>query len=326
MKENAKEYLVLLYYYYTPLANAAEFTDEHLDFCLDLGLLGRIIIADEGINGTVSGTREACTRYMNFLKNDPRFSGIDFKIEESDKHTFQKMHVRYKPEIVHMGLRNKNDVKPWERTGIHIDGETFLKMKEEPETVVLDVRSNYEHKLGRFKGAITLNIDNFREFPEHIDELETLKDKRVITYCTGGIKCEKASALMLEKGFKEVYQLHGGIIQYARETGGKDFDGECYVFDNRVSVPVNTVNPTIISTCHRCGTTTARMINCANPECNSHIPFCEKCGDEMQGACSDECLKHPRKRPYDGTGYYLKNTTYIPPRKHKKQKTEGCMP
>ncbi|MBI3233505.1 MAG: rhodanese-related sulfurtransferase [Bacteroidetes bacterium] len=216
------------------------------------------------------------------------------------------MILRHKPEIVHSGLRDPKTVNPTVKTGTHVNGETFLKMKEDEDVVILDVRSNYEHGVGRFEGAITLDIENFREFPDKISELEHIKNKKVITYCTGGIKCEKASAYLIERGFKDVYQLHGGIVKYAKETGGKDFEGVCYVFDNRVTVPVNQINPKVISVCYCCGTSSTRMINCANPECNEHVPMCEECGWKMAGACSDTCKTHPRLREYDGTGYYVK--------------------
>lgn len=301
-------YHILLYYCYTPIEQAEQYTQEHYELCKRLKIRGRIIVADEGLNGTVSGTVEACKEYMNTLHADPRFAHIDFKIDESNGHAFQKLHVRYKPEIVHSGLRDPKVINPAKETGKHINGEEFLQLKEQDDVVILDVRSNYEHHVGKFKNAITLDIDNFREFPEKVKELEHLKDKKVITYCTGGIKCEKASALLLKEGFKDVFQLHGGIVKYAKETGGKDFDGVCYVFDNRVTVPVNQVNPKVISHCHLCGEPTPRMINCANPECNEHLPVCEECGWEMEGACSTECREHPRKRAYDGTGYYIKNT------------------
>src|SRR5690606_36332622 len=129
-------------------------------------------------------------------------------------------------------------------TGKHLEPHEFMARKDRDDVVVLAVRSNYEHNVGRFKNALTLDIDNFREFPEKIAELEAYKDKKILTYCTGGIKCEKASALLLKSGFADVYQLHGGIIKYGKEAGGKDFEGKCYVFDNRVTVDVNRVNPT----------------------------------------------------------------------------------
>lgn len=301
-----KPFRTLLYYKYASIPNAEKFAEEHLAFCQRIGIVGRIIIADEGINGTISGTIVQCQKYMDKLNADPILSGIDFKIDEVDELSFATIHLRYKPEIVHSGLKDKSIVDPTRKTGIHLEPVQFAEMKDQDDVVVLDVRSNYEHQLGRFKNALTLDIDNFREFPEKVKELECLKGKKVLTYCTGGIKCEKASAFLLEQGFNEVYQLHGGIVKYGKEVGGKDFDGNCYVFDNRVSVPVNTINPKVISTCRRCGTASTHMINCANADCNEHFVLCEKCGWETEGCCCESCRSSSAKRPYDGTGYYSK--------------------
>jgi UPF0176 protein len=306
------QYRSLLYYHYTPIADPEAFRLEHHLFCLSHNLLGRIIVAEEGLNGTVSGTAADCEAYMAALKADARFTGIDFKVEEVPEHVFAKMHVRVKPEIVHSSLKH---LKPYERTGKHLAPAEFKKLKDDPDVVLLDVRSNYEHEVGRFKNAVTLDIENFRDFPDKLSELEAYKGKKVITYCTGGIKCEKASAYLLEQGFEDVYQLHGGIIKYGLEEGGEDFEGKCYVFDSRVTVDVNSVNPSIISTCFRCGTSSSRMINCANATCNAHVPLCESCGDEHQGTCSDDCKEHPELREYDGTGYYQKESNGYNPLK-----------
>lgn len=294
---------ILLYYCYTGIEDPEQFREQHHLFCLELGLLGRIIIAREGINGTVSGTKDATEKYMSVMKADPRFSALEFKVEPYHTHAFQKLHVRVKTEIVHSSLRH---IDPSKRTGIHLEPEEFKAMKDRDDVVILDVRSDYEHKLGRFKNAVTLDIENFRDFPEKVQELEQYKGKKILTYCTGGIKCEKASAFLLEQGFENVYQLHGGIIKYGLEAGGEDFEGKCYVFDGRVAVDVNKVNPKVISCCYICGTPSDRMVNCANSECNKHVPICEKCGTEMEGACSPECRTHEGKRPYDGTGLYAK--------------------
>lgn len=300
------KYQTLLYYCYSAIKNAEQFASDHLQFCKSLNLVGRIIVADEGLNGTVSGSEAACKTYMDTLLADPRFAKIDFKIDEVNEPSFIKMHCRYKSEIVHSGLRDPHIINPEKKTGIHLEPEDFIRMKEDDDVVILDVRSNYEHSVGRFKNAVTLDIENFRDFPEKINELAQYKNKKIITYCTGGIKCEKASALLLHEGFNEVYQLHGGIIKYGKAAGGQDFEGKCYVFDNRVSVDVNSVNPVIISTCRNCGTHTSKMINCANPECNEHFTQCDDCGIKLDGACSEACQSHPRKRIYDGTGYYVK--------------------
>lgn len=298
-----KDFLVLLYYCYTKIEDPELFREQHHLFCIGLNLRGRIIVSAEGLNGTVSGLRDDCEKYMNTLHADPRFAAIDFKVEEHHEQAFQKLHVRLKDEIVHSGLKH---IDPNARTGKHLEPEEFKKMKDDPDVVVLDVRSKYEHNIGRFKNAVTLDIEHFREFPQKISELERFKKKKVITYCTGGVKCEKASAFLLENGFNEVYQLHGGIIKYGLHAQGEDFEGKCYVFDNRIAVDVNKVNPSVVSHCIICGSVCDRMINCANPECNRHAPVCESCGEQLEGACSEECRTHPKKRPYNGVGYYPK--------------------
>ncbi|SDM26847.1 oxygen-dependent tRNA uridine(34) hydroxylase TrhO [Siphonobacter aquaeclarae] len=301
-----KEYRILLYYIYTPIEDTVAYRDEHHRFCIDNRLMGRVIVSAEGLNGTVSGLAEDCERYMQWLHADERFRAIQFKVEEHDGHAFHKLHVRIKEEIVNSDL----PVDPRRETGIHLEPAEFRSMLQDPDVVLVDMRSNYEHNVGKFRGAITFDMENLRELPQHVAEIEHLKEsgKKIVTYCTGGIKCEKASAYLLQQGFKDVYQLHGGIIRYGLEEGGENFDGECYVFDGRVTTSVNTVNPQVISTCYVCGTSTSRMVNCANPECNEHVTICEDCGWKMEGCCSEECRTNPKKRPYDGTGYYPKIT------------------
>lgn len=296
-------YWVLAYYYYTNIGDAEDFAYYHLKYCRQLGIRGRIYISKEGINGTISGTPSQCQVYMSDLKEDPRFEGIEFKIDPADEHAFTRLHCRYKKEIVNSGLTHIN---PNIKTGKHLRGKEVLEMMKQEDVVLLDVRSNYETRLGRFKNAITLDIENFREFPQKVHELEHLKDKKIITYCTGGIKCEKASAYLLEQGFKEVYQIHNGIIGYAQETGGVDFEGVLYVFDGRVTVPINKVNPTLIAKCIKCGTPTDRNLNCANVLCNEQFNMCEKCSNEMEGCCSEACMHSEGKRPYNGKGFYVK--------------------
>jgi len=317
MKE---EYLNLLYYCYTHIEDPEIFREEHHLRCIELGLLGRVIIAEEGLNGTLSGFKDPCEQYMKEVKEDPRFSHVEFKIEPVDQHTFAKLHVRVKPEIVHSSLKH---VKPAEKTGTYVEPSEFRKiLKEQSEdTVILDVRSNYEHHIGKFKNALTLDIDNFRDFPEKVKELENLKKKKVITYCTGGIKCEKASAYLLEQGFENVYQLHGGIIKYGIEADGEDFEGKCYVFDGRITKDLNKVNPTVISRCFVTGIPSDRMINCANPHCNRHIPMSEEGAEVYQGCCSEDCSKNVDVRPYDGSGNYQTNMNgYNPYRGSKRIK------
>jgi len=306
-----KAYQTLLYYCYSHIQDAEQYTAAHLKFCKSLDLTGRIIIAYEGINGTVSGTPKACQAYMDYIYADGRFNTTEFKIDEVDKPSFIKIHCRYKSEIVYSGLKDPSYINPTEETGKHLEPKEFAEIKDHDDVVILDVRSNYEHSMGKFKNAVTLDIENFRDFPAMINELAQYKDKKILTYCTGGIKCEKASALLLKEGFKDVYQLHGGIIKYGKEADGKDFDGKCYVFDNRIAIDVNSVNPVVVSNCGNCGKITDKMINCANPQCNKHFTQCNECGVASDGSCSDACQNHPRIRPYDGTGYYKKYRSQI---------------
>ena len=220
---------------------------------------------------------------------------------------FKKINVRIKDEIVNSGIKNKKIIQ---KRGNYIEPSEFKSILEQQseDVCILDVRSRYEYEIGKFKNAITLDIDNFREFPDAIDEIETKisKEKKIITYCTGGVKCEKASAFLKENGYKNVYQLHGGIIKYGIEENGKDFNGKCYVFDNRIVKDVNNINPNIISKCYVTGKKSDRMVNCANAECNKHIPLSDDGAKIYNGCCSEKCLKSDKVRKFDGTGFYQK--------------------
>jgi UPF0176 protein len=300
-----KTHQTLLYYWYTHLQDAEQFASAHLKFCNSLGLKGRILVADEGINGTVSGSIEACKKYMDALNNNSHFKGIEFKIDEENEVSFSKMHVRYKKEIVHFGV---NTDSLWKERGEYLEPGEWMEHMHDEDVIVLDVRNKLEWELGKFKNAVTLDIEHFRELPAHIEELNSFKKKTVFAYCTGGIRCEKATAFLKQNGFENVFHLHGGIINYGKETGGKDFDGKCYVFDKRLSVDVNSVNPMVISKCHLCGKSDTRMVNCANEECNNHFVMCEECGWKYEGCCSEVCRKNPKRRKYDGSGYYSRGT------------------
>jgi len=313
-----EKHYVLLYYCYSHIQNPEEFREQHHQLCLDLDLRGRIIVASEGLNGTVSGSKESCEAYMKAVLDDARFAKTEFKVDVNDTPAFEKLHVRVKPEIVHSSL---SEVDPTQKTGAYVEPDEFREILSagDDDTIILDVRSNYEHSIGKFKNAITLDIDNFRDFPEKVKELEQYKDKKIITYCTGGIKCEKASAYLLDQGFENVHQLHGGIIKYGLEAQGEDFEGKCYVFDNRIVKEVNTVNPSTISECYVTGEPSDRMVNCANPHCNKHIPMSEKGAEIYQGCCSEECMKNPDTRPYDGSGFYQKKMNGYNPYKGAKR-------
>jgi UPF0176 protein len=303
--DGALPFRVLLYYNFVPVPDPQQARDEQEAFCAANGLLGRILVAHEGINGTVSGPEDATQRYMDFMAQHPIFHATEFKIDSVLDHTFLKLHVRVKNEIVHMGVADLDMSQPIQNYVEPAEWREMLQAND-PDVVILDARSNYETEVGRFKNAISLDIENFRELPDKLAELEAYKDKKIYTYCTGGIKCEKVSRLLLREGFSQVFQLHGGIIRYGHEAGGEDFEGSCYVFDQRLVVPVNSVNPDAMGQCKLCDGTTEKYINCANPDCNAHILICDSCATELEGCCSEECKQNPRRRKWDGRGYYLR--------------------
>lgn len=292
-----KPYRVLLYYMYVEIDHAEEFAAEHLQFCKGLGLKGRILVATEGINGTVSGTVEQTEQYMNAMKADPRFADMVFKIDEADGHAFKKMHVRYRSELV--TLRLEDDINPNEITGKYLSPKEFYEAMKDPETVVIDARNDYEYDLGHFRGAVRPDIQAFRELPQWIREnKKNFEGKKVLTYCTGGIRCEKFSGWLVKEGFEDVGQLHGGIVTYGKdpEVQGQLWDGQCYVFDERISVPVNQVEHVIVGKEHFTGEPCERYVNCANPECNKKILCSEESEHKYLRGCTHECRVHPRNR------------------------------
>ena len=306
-------YRVLKYYAYTPIQDPAAFREAQHRCCLDLGLLGRIKVASEGINGTLSGLAKGCQAYMQALKSDPRFADLLFNITPVAAPVHHKLHVRLKKEIVHSGLPTLQPSRdPQGRC--YVKPQAFERMCQRKDVVVVDFRSNYEHRLGKFRGAVTLDIQNFRAFPAKIKALNLDKSKTYITVCTRGIKSEKGREYLKKVlGLPKVLQLEGGILDYGQATQGSAFEGSCYVFDQRLVVPINKANPTVISKCHGCQTPCARMVNCANPLCNRHLPICHDCTTKREGACSQACQCHPKKRPYNKEGYYPKSSNGYAP-------------
>lgn len=292
------EYQVLLYYHYTHIEDPVAFAQKHLADCKEIGLLGRILVAQEGINGTVSGTIEQTEAYAEMMQNDPVFEGIVFKIDSAEHHAFKKMHVRPRPELVNLSL--ENDINPHEITGDYLSPAEFMEEMQREDTIILDVRNNYEYEVGHFRGAIMPDVETFRDTPEWVLENKHLfEGKRVLTYCTGGIRCEKFSGWLKREGIGEsVGQLHGGVATYAKdeETKGQLWDGQMYVFDERLTVPINQVEHVVVGKDHFDGEPCERCINCSNPECNKKIIASEENEQKHLGGCTIECTKHPRNR------------------------------
>lgn len=290
-------YRVLLYYKYVPVEDPETFAVEHLKACKEIGLKGRILVGAEGINGTCSGTIEQTDAYMNLLKQDERFADMVIKIDEADEHAFKKMHVRVREEIVNLSLAE--DINPNELTGKRLSPEEWFKKMQEEDTIIIDARNDYEFDLGHFRGAVRPDIENFRDLPEWIrDNKEQFEGKKILTYCTGGIRCEKFSGWLVREGFEDVSQLHGGIATYGKDpvAQGQLWDGQMYVFDERIAVPINQVEQVIVGRDHFDGTPCERYVNCANPECNAKIITSEENEHLYMRSCSDECRTHPRNR------------------------------
>lgn len=294
-------YRVLLYYKYVTIDDPEQFKDEHLAYCKNLGLKGRIYVSREGINGTVSGTIDQTSQYMEDLTNIPGFEGIDFKIDEADQHVFKKMKVKHRREIVSLHLEGKNDsedVDPNTLTGRHLEPGEFREALLDEDVIVLDARNDYEYDVGHFRGALRPDIKAFHELPQWIkDNKELFMDKKVVTYCTGGIRCEKLSGWMLREGI-ETAQLKNGIHNYSTdpETQGDLWDGVMYVFDDRLTVPVNQHEHVIVGKDWFDGQPCERYVNCANPQCNEQFICSEENEDKYLRGCSEECRSHPDNR------------------------------
>ncbi len=277
---------ILLFYKFVEISDLKDLSESHLNFCKSLGINGKILLAKEGINGSVSGTKEQVEKYKKELTSDSRFKDIEFKEEISTHHPFDKMVVRIKKEIIR--LDKEIDVS---KTGKHISPREFLEMyNNNKDMIVLDTRNDYEFKAGKFKNAINPEINSFREFPNFVKNLNISKDKTIVMYCTGGIRCEKASAYMLQEGFTNVSQLHGGVINFCQQFPNTAWEGTCFVFDKRVTSRINQ-GPSKETFCHHCNSICELYTNCKNKSCNELIFICPDCEDKFHACCSKECMK-----------------------------------
>ncbi|GAB4381071.1 MAG: rhodanese-related sulfurtransferase [Elainellaceae cyanobacterium] len=228
--------VVATFYKFVSLPDAAEKRLPLLSFCQAQGICGTILLATEGINGTIAGSRAGIDATLGFLRTDPRFADLEHRESCAAKPPFNRMKVRLKREIVTLG---QPEVDPNQQVGTYVDPKDWNTLISDPETIVIDTRNAYEVEIGTFKGAHNPQTDSFREFPTYVQQqLDPQRHKKVAMYCTGGIRCEKASSFLLSQGFQEVYHLKGGILKYLEEVPPEDslWQGECFVFDYRVAV------------------------------------------------------------------------------------------
>ena len=237
-------------YKFIPITNTKSLQKLIIKYSTDLNLKGTVLISKKGLNFSIAGETESIKSFTEFLCSDKRFSDIDIKTTYNDYQPFRKMLVRIKKEIISMGV---DEIDPFISTGDKISPlELQKKLKNNEDVVLLDTRNEYEVRLGTFEQAIDLNLDSFRDFPKRVDILKNeLESKEIVMFCTGGVRCEKASALMLKNGFKNVKQIDGGVINYFKETGGAYWKGDCFVFDDRVALDKN-LKETDYVLCFRC--------------------------------------------------------------------------
>ncbi len=260
-------------YKFEPLVDPIDLVSLYQKKCDELELKGTMLISKNGINFSLAGTQQATDTIVAFLEEDNRFLNIPLKVTYSETQPFRRMKVRLKKEIISLG---RKDINPRELTGERITPKDLKNLLDNEEDVlVLDTRNEYETRVGKFENAIDLNLDTFRDFPEAIESLpEEYKDKQIVMYCTGGIRCEKASAVMMKAGFADVKQLEGGVLDYFKETGGAYWEGDCFVFDERVALDTK-LNETDYIYCYICREPLSAEEK-ASPDfkINEHCPYC----------------------------------------------------
>jgi UPF0176 protein len=228
--------IVAALYKFVTLEDFHELREPLLDACREAETFGTLLLAREGINGTIAGSRAGIDRVLAYLRSDSRLADLEHKESVDESMPFYRMKVKLKKEIVTMGVPG---IDPNEAVGTYVSPGDWNELLSDPEVLLIDTRNDYEYGIGSFRGAIDPRTTTFREFPEFVrTHLDPRKQKKVAMFCTGGIRCEKASAFMLKEGFEEVYHLQGGILKYLEEVPEQDsiWEGECFVFDNRVAV------------------------------------------------------------------------------------------
>jgi predicted sulfurtransferase len=279
---------ILLFYKYIDIKDPHKVMAEQRKLCESLGLKGRILLAGEGINGTLGGTTSSVELYKDYMNQHALFSAIDFKEGQGAADYFPRLQIKVKKEIVHLGL-NPEEITAHNAGTYITPQEAHALLAKKPENLVLlDTRNDYESRVGTFEGALIPNTKTFREFPAYIESnLEKFKDKQVLMFCTGGIRCERASAyLKLKKVAKEVYHIKGGIHRYVEQFPNGFFKGKNYVFDGRVTTHVTN---DVLTECDHCKAPYDEYTNCINAECNRQIIVCPSCTHLYHNTCSSEC-------------------------------------
>src|SRR3989344_104799 len=285
---------VLLYYEYTPIDDPKKLVEDQKALCEKLNLKGRILIAKEGINGTVEGKLEDTEKYIRLMIKDLRFRNMHFKKSEGTGSVFPKLSIKIRDDIVSSALKDLK-LNPREVSGKYISPEELHSwIQSKKEFFIVDMRNDYETDVGYFKGSILPGFENFRDLPKVLPILKDLKGKTIVTVCTGGVRCEKASGFLVQNGFKNVYQLLGGIVSYMEKYPNEDFLGSLYVFDGRVTMGFNMEDPQhiVVGRCKYCSAPAEDYYDCKNLYCvgKRHFIACSDCIKETKGYCSKDII------------------------------------
>jgi UPF0176 protein len=282
--------ITVSFYRYVIISDPATLRDDLFRQWRALNIFGRIYIAREGINAQMAVPESNWEAFLEQLYSDPRFKDVPMKIAvEDDGKSFYKLVIKVRKKIVADGL--DDDAFDVTNVGKHLTAKEFNEAMDTEGVVVVDMRNSYESEIGHFENALTPDVDTFREeLPLVVEQLKDKKDKKILLYCTGGIRCEKASAYMRHHGFSDVNQLHGGIIEYARQVKAQSlvskFKGKNFVFDERLG---ESITAEVISECHQCGAPCDTHTNCANEACHLLFIQCEACEEKYQGCCTPAC-------------------------------------
>lgn len=291
IEEAGQDRLTISFYQYAHIGNPSIFRNHLFIHWNELDVLGRIYVAREGINAQLSVPAENFEAFKSHLDSIVFLENVRLNIAiEQDNKSFLKLKIKVRDKILADGLNDATfDVT---NKGIHVNAERFNALLEDPDTILVDMRNHYESEIGHFKNAITPDVDTFRDSLDIIerDLADHKEDKKLVMYCTGGIRCEKASAYYKHKGFKQVYQLEGGIIEYARQVENQKLEnkflGKNFVFDHRRG---ERITDDVIAHCHQCGSPCDTHVNCANEACHLLFIQCDSCAKSMDNCCSDDC-------------------------------------
>ncbi|WP_282088127.1 rhodanese-related sulfurtransferase [Aquimarina algiphila] len=291
--EAGTDRLTLSFYAYANIGNPEIFRNHLFIHWNELDVLGRIYVAKEGINGQLSVPAPNFLAFKKHLDSITFLENVRLNIaREQDAKSFLKLKVKVRNKIVADGLND--DTFDVINKGVHVDASAFNQLIEDPDTVLVDMRNHYESEIGHFKGAVTPDVDTFRDSLDIIEEdlKEHKEDKKLVMYCTGGIRCEKASAYYKHKGFKNVFQLEGGIIEYARQVEAQGLEnkflGKNFVFDHRRA---ERISEDVIANCHQCGEPCDTHVNCDNEACHLLFIQCSTCAETFENCCSTECME-----------------------------------